>query len=122
MIDLDELERLAKDANCVPNVPDVCLLNTDFARRAAFRKVCSPDAILDLVAEVRALRARLETPLLTGAYAPMYGGVFAVEGISHEAAESALYAGATTVTIYYGERRIFTCMSDFMAAHPKEAK
>lgn len=73
-----------------------------------------------LEAECERLRAALRTPLLTGADAPMYGGIFAVEGINREVVETAFYAGAHTVTIYYGERRVFTSMAEFYAAHPKE--
>lgn len=128
MIDLDEIERILNDETGRWNV--------------------SPDAISGLVAEVRALRedlqaakllahanaemfkaekadnealrAELNTPLLTGAYAPMYEGIFAAEGINHDVAMSAFYANAPTVTVYYGRRHVYTCMAEFCAEYSKE--
>ncbi len=120
MIDLDEMERLAKESIYVPGVPDGFLLPKDLEARNAFREVTTSAAILELIAEVRRMREALSTPMFTGADAPVYGGIFGVEGVSRDAAETAFYTGAPTVTVYYGERRVFTNLAEFCAAHPRE--
>ncbi|MDE1139953.1 MAG: hypothetical protein PW999_09920 [Paraburkholderia tropica] len=74
----------------------------------------------ELNEEVVRLRAELATPLLTGADAPMYGGIFCAEGISHNTAESAFYAGASLVTVYYGRKHVYPHLAAFMADFPKE--
>ncbi|WP_321905147.1 hypothetical protein [Paraburkholderia tropica] len=131
MIDIDKLEELAKAATT--GLP---------GDRIQFSlAVWDPAAILKLIAEMRRLRteindfttqcgelneevvrlrAELATPLLTGADAPLYGGIFCAEGISHEAAESAFYTGAPAVTVYYGRRHLYTCLAEFYAENPKE--
>jgi hypothetical protein len=80
----------------------------------------TPDLALELIAEVRRLRETLSTPLFTGADAPMYGGIFGVEGANRTVAERAFYAGAPHVTVYYGEKRIFLSVAEFCAVHPKD--
>jgi len=80
----------------------------------------TPGVIAELIAEVRRLREVLSTPAFTGADAPMYGGIFGAEGASRDVAETAFYTGAPTVTVYYGEKRVFTNLAEFCAAHPRE--
>lgn len=87
---------------------------------ATFAASVCPSAILELIAEVRSLREALSTPLLTGADAPMYGGIFGAYGINRGVAETAFYAGAPCVTVYYGVTRVFTSVAEFCAAHPKD--
>lgn len=58
-INLDELERLAKAAICVPGVPDGFLVPLDLDARVAFRDAANPAAILSITAEIRQLRAEL---------------------------------------------------------------
>ncbi len=74
-----------------------------------------------LAGEVRELREVLSTPLLTGADAPMYGGIFGAPGVNRDVAETAFYAGAPCVTVYCGVTRVFTSVAEFCAAYPKEA-
>lgn len=85
-----------------------------------FVMAANPSTILALVAEVRRLREALSTPLLTGADAPMYGGIFGAEGANRDVAETAFCSGAPTVTVYYGEKRVYTSMAEFCAVHPGE--
>jgi hypothetical protein len=68
-----------------------------------------------VVAERDALLKELRTPLLTGANAPMYGGIFCAEGVSRDAAYSAFHSGARYVTVYYGVKRLFSSMAEFDA-------
>jgi hypothetical protein len=58
--------------------------------------------------------------MFTGADAPMYGGIFGAEGVNRDVAETAFYTGAPAVTVYYGEKRVFTNLAEFCAAHPRE--
>lgn len=106
-LDLDRLEALAK-----------AVQNGDWEETYALSEQWQD--VVALIAEVRALRAELNTPLLTGAYAPMYDGIFAAEGINHGVAMSAFYANAPTVTVYYGKRHVYTCMAEFCAEYSKE--
>lgn len=137
-LDLDRLEALAKAAtpgewnapgdgdlqyeNGVPVVQGAYGHDGYFVddNDAKFVAALRPEVALALIAEVRALRAELNTPLLTGAYAPMYDGIFAAEGINHDVAMSAFYENAPTVTVYYGRRHVYTCMAEFCAEYSKE--
>lgn len=73
---------------------------------------------LALEAEVERLREALDTPMFTGADAPMYGGIFGAEGANRGVAETAFYTGAPIVSVYYGEKRVFTSLAEFCVAHP----
>jgi hypothetical protein len=115
LIDIDELECIAQAAFS-PSLAGITAIDAEFAFHRNFRAA----AALELIAEVRRLREALNTPLLTAQDAPIYGGVLCTEGASRDAAMSAFYAGALTVTVYYGEKRIYKSMAEFCAAHPKE--
>ncbi|MGX6999892.1 hypothetical protein [Caballeronia sp. KNU42] len=56
MIDLDELERLAKAAQWVPGVSDDFLVAGDLEARLAFRTGVTPTDVLALITELRTLR------------------------------------------------------------------
>lgn len=101
---------------------------------------CNPAAILELVAEVRSLREDLQAAkLLAHANGEMFraekaehallreamreptltvcrfpgGASWAADGVNERVAEAAFMQCADTVTIHYGERRVFTNMAAF---------
>lgn len=80
----------------------------------------TPGVVAELCAEVRRLTEALSTPVFTGAAAPMYGGIFGAEGVNRDVAEAAFYTGAPTVTVYYGEKHVYTSLAEFCAAHPRD--
>lgn len=103
MIDLDKLEKLARLA-VSGNVGD----------RVKFSMhVMDPEGMVALIDEVRRLRAALSTPVLTGCE------WFSADGAHHGAALSAFAHGSKSVTVYYGEKRAYTSMAAFCAAHPR---
>lgn len=188
MIDIEELERLAKAAtqgrwhvrtfdgskwtiddendNPVAQAQQIKPLPVDRLQvertaNADLIAACNPAAILELLAEVRRLRAELETAkmqrfdhetaigaitadlqsakLLAHANGEMFraekaehallrevmreptltvcqfpgGASWAADGVNERVAEAAFMQCADTVTIYYGERRVFTNMAAF---------
>lgn len=75
-----------------------------------------------VAAECERLRAALNTPQLTATYAPYITGIVGAEGASHEVAADVFMNSMQPLTVYYGEKRIYTCMAEFCAAHPREPK
>ena len=139
MTDIDELERLAEAATpgpwcdrgfggiqpesggslvAVTVTKGGCL--PDYVENSAYIAAANPTAILELVAEVRRLQTALNTPQLTAAYAPYLAGIVGVEGVSQEVAADFFMNSAQLVTVYYGEKRVFTNLAEFCAAHLRE--
>lgn len=141
MTDLDELDRLAKAASpgpwcdrgfgsiqpesggslvAVTVTKGGCL--PGYVENSAFIAAANPAAILALTAEVRRLRAALSAPIAMGIkWSPIESSM--MSGFSQIVAEDALtrkYDKAKNVTVYYGEKRTYTSMAAFRAAHPKE--
>jgi hypothetical protein len=73
---------------------------------AAWLEGVTPDVVLALIAEVRALRAKLETPIAMNIkWSPIESTMF--NGWSPVVANDALSRGKE-VTVYYGEARPYT--------------
>lgn len=87
-----------------------------------FVAAANPATILALTAEVRRLRAALSTPIaMKMKWSPMSENM--VDGFSQNLGEDVLNrepARAKAVTVYYGQKCIYTNMAAFCAAHPKE--
>lgn len=122
MTDIDALEALAKGAmRCYwgdsAEWENVCGDRGEGEYIAA----CNPERMLALIAEMRALREALSTPIAMGIkWSPISSDM--LSGFSQEVGESALkrdFAKAKNVTVYYGEKRVFTSMAEFCAAHPR---
>lgn len=82
---------------------------------------CRDETIRQLEGEVRALRAKLSTPIAMGCtYSPIESSM--MSGFSRDVAKDVLTREpikTKSITVYYGEKRIYTCMAEFCAAHPK---
>lgn len=77
-----------------------------FESNASFVAAANPAAILELIAEVRALRAKLETPIaMKIKWSPIESSM--MDGWAQDVAEDALRRGRK-VTAYYGEVRPYT--------------
>lgn len=111
-IKLDELERLAKAATS--GLPGDRI---PFALR-----VMDPEGILALIAEVRALREALNTPQYTHIQHTEWSGSSVLGAIEPKVAEESFMYGALHITVCYGEKRVYTNMAAFCAAHPRESK
>jgi hypothetical protein len=107
-IDLDKLEAIA-NSGCWTK---------------AYGPQDTVETILELIAEVRRLREALNTPIaMKVRWSPMSENM--IDGFSEALAEGSLtrnVARAKSVTVYYGEKRVYTSMAEFCAAHPEEQK
>ncbi|MDR9052086.1 hypothetical protein [Burkholderia multivorans] len=100
MIDIDQLERIVRGGDRYGH-------NT-------------PGVALELIAEIRRLRNVLASPQHMNCQIDS-GGWWA-HGIDRMAAEEAFLRSANAVvTVYYGEKQVFTNMAAFLAAHPEAA-
>lgn len=79
---------------------------------------CPQDVPVFVSWEIERLRAALSTPLLTHIELP-YGLDDLKYGADPARVEVAFAGCAKSVTIYYGEKRTYTSMAAFCAAHPK---
>jgi hypothetical protein len=73
-----------------------------------------------LTEENEALREALNTPVLTAAYSTYIGRIVGAEGVYHDVAQDVFLNSDQPVAVYYGVKRLFSCMAEFYAAHPKE--
>lgn len=79
----------------------------------------TPGVTLELITEVRALRKTLSMPLMTRIQRSAWIGD-GMDGMDPRIVEEAFIHGSPSVTVYYGEKRVYTSMAAFCAAHPKE--
>jgi len=102
----------------IANIP----LDESSRENAAFIAAAHPVAVLELIAEVRRLRAALSTPIaMEIKWSPIESSM--MSGFSEMVGADSLtrkYDKAKSVTVYYGEKRVYTSMAAFCAAHPKE--
>lgn len=73
-----------------------------------------------VVAELERLRAALATPVFTAGYSPYLNALAGLEGAHWDVAHDVFYNSNRPLTVYYGEKRIYTSLAEFCAAHPKE--
>ncbi|MDR6389204.1 hypothetical protein [Paraburkholderia phenoliruptrix] len=99
MIDIDEIERIAKAGD-------------------PWGYAATPANVLALIAEVRALRAKLETPVFTAG--PYGEGLLGLEGANPITATQVFMHTPWPVTVFYGDKKIYTSMAAFLEAHPEK--
>jgi hypothetical protein len=127
MIDIDALGKLAKDAVARGEEigEEAWYSEEEFACNmlmhpddAAYAEAATPDVLLALIAEVRALRAKLETPIFTAG--PYGEGLLGLEGANPITAIQVFMHTPWPVTVFYGDKKIYTSMAAFLEAHPEK--
>jgi hypothetical protein len=109
-LNLEKLEQLAKAATDTGLPGDRMM----FAIHAM-----DPDDILELTAEVRRLREALNTPVFTCGYSQHVNALVGLEGVHWDVAYDVFANSNGLVTVFYGEKRVYTSMAEFCAAHPR---